>query len=345
MADSGGHWKTLAEARKLTQSTKIPGVFETDPKMNNPIERVPVAQAAATGTSIKWLRNKTDLEDSVNAIAIGGQLSWTEDVEYDEIETELKILAIQRKLDKFVRDIYSTYNNYRAIVYMEMQMAMMKKMGDRFIYGDVDASALQADGIHAWTRNYNSTDYPDLNIDEGEGALSLANLRRLLDAMPLGVDEIWVPKVLGRRFDQMVQEAGIASYVGPWNIQYGINELGKRVVLFDGIPIIRTDYLVAEQINTGIDSTSVREKVTAGATKYYSIFAVKFGNLMEQNPGICLAYGGTEGQGDLFEVTPFEKLEDYIGEGLRLASFQATLLSQQICLGRIVDITDADITA
>jgi len=43
---SGGHWKTLAEAQKLTQSTKIPGVFEEDIKRNNPLERIPVAQAA-----------------------------------------------------------------------------------------------------------------------------------------------------------------------------------------------------------------------------------------------------------------------------------------------------------
>ena len=40
MADSGGHWKTLAEARKLTDSTKIPGVFETDIKKGNPAELI-----------------------------------------------------------------------------------------------------------------------------------------------------------------------------------------------------------------------------------------------------------------------------------------------------------------
>ena len=32
MADSGGHWATLAAAQKLTQSNKIPGVVEEDIK-------------------------------------------------------------------------------------------------------------------------------------------------------------------------------------------------------------------------------------------------------------------------------------------------------------------------
>ncbi len=34
MADSGGHWQNLAAAQKLTQSMRIPGVFEEDIKRN-----------------------------------------------------------------------------------------------------------------------------------------------------------------------------------------------------------------------------------------------------------------------------------------------------------------------
>ena len=57
MADSGGHWKNLVEAQKLTQATKIPGVFEEDIKRVNPLDRTPVAQAAHTGRRIEWLRS------------------------------------------------------------------------------------------------------------------------------------------------------------------------------------------------------------------------------------------------------------------------------------------------
>ena len=84
MADSGGHWVNLAAAQKLTQSMKIPGVFEEDVKRNNPLERVTVGQAAHTGKKIEWLRevpaNVAALESAITEKDIGELLSWTEDV-------------------------------------------------------------------------------------------------------------------------------------------------------------------------------------------------------------------------------------------------------------------------
>ena len=110
MAASGGHWATLAEAQKLSQSTKIPGVFEEDIKRNNPIERVPVAQAAGTGLKIEWLREAT-VVDATTEADIGDQLSWGEDVTYTEAEATLRYLYLQRKLDRFVQNIYGTYTD------------------------------------------------------------------------------------------------------------------------------------------------------------------------------------------------------------------------------------------
>jgi len=192
MADSGGNLKNLEEAQKLTESTKIPGVIATDIKRNNPLDRVPVAQAVGTGKSIKWLREKVTLEDSVIDIDIGGKLSWTETVEYDEVETELKRQALQRKLDKFVRDIYGTYNDYRAQVVLEMEKGLKRKVGDRIIYGDVTyGGAGQFDGFHALAAESSLTS--GLNIDQAGSALSLMNLRTLCDAMKAGMDEIWLP--------------------------------------------------------------------------------------------------------------------------------------------------------
>ena len=105
MADSGGHWKTLAEAAKLTQSMKIPGVYEEDIKRNNPLDRISVAQAAHTGLKIEWLRESTTTEDAVTEIDIGEQLSWSDDIEYTEHEMTLRRVYIQRKLDHYLPGI------------------------------------------------------------------------------------------------------------------------------------------------------------------------------------------------------------------------------------------------
>src|SRR3990167_1048156 len=192
MADSGGHWKTLAEAQKLTQSTKLPGVFEEDIKRNNPIERISVAQAAHTGLKIEWLRESTTTEDAVTETDIGDQLAWSDDVEYTEKEMTLRRIYIQRKLDKYVEGIYGSYNNYEARLLLECEKGLKRKLGTRLLYADnTYTSSKQFDGYHALAAEhgapYTAGSANDAkNIDAGEVGLSLSLLRVLMDEMKHG---------------------------------------------------------------------------------------------------------------------------------------------------------------
>ena len=289
MAESGGHWNTLAEAQKLTQSTLIPGVVETDIKRNNPLDRMPVAQAANSGKEIKWVREKTLTEDAVADVDIGEQLTWSADVEYDEVTTDLKRTYIQRKLDKFVKDIYGNYNNYRAQVLLEMEKGLKRKIGDKMLYSDVTyGSSKQFDGLHALAAENSLTS--GLNVDGGEVGLSLATLRDLCDEMKQGIDEIWVPYPILRRFEAAYEETGFVSLKSATAgaaslITRGISDIGKRLLFWNGIPLVPTDYLMKEELNTGEthEIGDARAKYTANAG--YSIFAIKYGNVMEQEPG------------------------------------------------------------
>ena len=349
MAESGGHWNTLAAAQKLTQSTKIPGVIEEDIKRNNPIERVAVAQAAKSGLKIEWLREQTAsvtaLEDAVAEVDIGEQLSWSEDTDYDEKEATLKRSYVQRKLDHFVQGIYGTFNNYEVIMLGECEKALKRKVGARLIYADDNTSG-QFNGCHAWVRETSG----DLNIDNGEVGLSLANLRTMIDAMKHGCDELWFPCQIMRRLDAAYQEkgfAGLAYNVGG-NLGYltlGYNELGKRVLFWDAVPIIRTDFLVAENQNVGLTSTSTDVRTIYSANdRQYSVFGVKHGNVLKMQPGLTYAYGGTEGLGDFYKLVRFPELENYDAGGIRLVNYGAVLLGSSLCLGRIADIEDVAIT-
>lgn len=354
MADSGGHWKTLAEAAKLTASTKIPGVFEEDIKLNPMLDFFPVAQAAGTGLKIEWLREKTTTEDAVLEADIGDQLTWSDDVEYDEAEATLRTVYIQRKLNNYVQKIYGTYNDYKAQMLLECEKGLKRKLNDRLVYADTTygGSPTQFDGLHALAAEKGTPNsdtvrtYSDLNLDQEDEALSLNLLRLAVYAGKLGWDAIWVPPVLGIRFDEAYEERGLLSTVSyaavgiQSMLTRGFNDIGKPITYFSGIPVQRTDYLVAEQTNTGTGATAnKRAKYTSG-TRTYSVFLVHYGNLMEKKPGICFAYGGTEGAGDLYRLDVFDKLEDYDCGGYRLVSYATMLLSSTPCLGRIHDIYD-----
>ena len=360
MADSGGHWVNLAAAQKLTQSMKIPGVFEEDVKRNNPLERVTVGQAAHTGKKIEWLRevpaNVAALEAAITEKDIGELLSWTEDVDYEEKEMTLRSSYIQRKLDHFLPGIYGTFNNYEARMLLECEKAMKRKIGARIIYADnTYTSAKQFDGIHALAAEHGApleTDWTGTNdrknLDANEVGLSLALLRLQVDEMKHGVDEIWAPFEIIRRMDAAYQEKGFAglNYTTAGSLGFltlGYNELGKRVLFWDAIPIIRTDYLVKEEANTGTGS-SANARALYSSTGMYSLFMVKHGNVLNQEPGLTYAYGGTEGQGDFYKLVRFPELENYDAGGLRMVNYGALLLGSSLCLARMFDIGDAAIT-
>lgn len=348
-SDSGGHWANLAAAQKLTQSTKIPGVIEEDIKRNNPIERVTVGQASGTGLKIEWLREQpasvATLENAVAEMTIGEQLVWTADVDYDVKEATLKRSYIQRKLDKFVQGIYGTFNNYEVQLLLECEKALKRKIGARLLYADDNTSG-QFNGLHAWVRETSG----DLNIDQAEAGLSLRNLRLMVDAMKHGCDELWMPFEIVRWLDAAYQEKGFAGLAHATAgtmafLTLGYNELGKRVLFWDAIPIIRTDFLVAENQNVGLTSTStdVRTLYTAN-DKQYSIFGVKHGNVLAKQPGVTYAFGGTSGFGDFYKLVRFPELENYDAGGMRMVNYGTVLLGSSLCLGRIADIEDLAIT-
>lgn len=356
MVSSGGHWKNLTEAQKLTQSHKIPGVFEEDIKRNNPLERMPVAQAAGTGLKIEWLREATTTEEAVAEAGVGDQLVWGEDVDYTEVESTLRYIYIQRKLDRYVQNIYGTYNDYQAQVLLESEKGMKRKIGDRIIYADTTygGTPTQWDGYHALAAERGTpnaagtTTNSDLNLDMETGALSLALLRRMLDAMLFGCDEILVPKEIGIRLDAAYEEKGFVGLGGGGTtgalslFTRGLSDIGKPILYFAGVPVVRTDYLVKEEDGTGTGASS-NKRAKYSSTAGYSIFGVRYGDVLAKEPGICFAYGGTEGAGDLYELFTWVRLEDFNAGGMRLDSYGTILLGSTKCLARIFDITDSAI--
>jgi hypothetical protein len=56
---------------------------------------------------------------------------------------------------------------------------------------------------------------------------------------------------------------------------------------------------------------------------------------------LCFGFGNTKNAGDFYKLVRFDELEDYDAGGLRLVNYGNLLLGSKLCLGRIMDITDA----
>lgn len=345
MAASGGHWKNLAEAQKLSQERKVAGVIQENIKRGGLMELLPVMQQS--GTELQWLREAV-VGTSTRA-SVGDQLAWSDEFTYDKITESLVIRYKQTPLDNYVRDVYGTFNNYASIQLMEDRKAIIQGINDDLIYGDPangPATTQEPRGLHYLGYLYGEgLDRPtnEIDIDEAEAGLSLANLRQIERGMQYGIDFWLFPPVILDRLSAYVQEAGLSTNTFG-GINFTLDELGRKVTKWNGTPIISSDYLVAEQANTGVGSNA-RAKNTSG-TENFSVFAIKTGQVVRKEPGLTFAFGGQGASpGEPLMTRFFPTLEDYDASGVRNTVYYNLADGSSMAIGRIYDITDVAVVA
>jgi len=340
MADSGGYWANLAEAQKLTQTYLVPGVIQENVRRGGLLDVMPLVQSP--GKSTTW--NRENAERTGKTLPIGGQLTWSDDITYTQKEVELQTIYDQTPLNNYVERIYGTVNNYEATVLMGLRKGAIKKLEDQLIYGDATYGTDEPDGLHAIGAEQSTTG--GLNIDETGSTLSLSNFRVMEDAMKYGVDLILMPYIIARRIDAFYQEVasgGANTALG--SFVWSPNEAGQRIPFWNGIPIQRSDILVAETVGTG-EGSDAKAKNTTGSNEEFSIFFIKFGQVREGEPGLSLGFGGEQNQlGEVFRMERFEKLENYDASGLRVVGYSALMPGSSMAVGRIHGMIDGAVTA
>ncbi len=349
---SGGYWNNLAEVLKATTPTLIPGVVDDNYKRGNPVDILGFVQANHTGEYIRWLRESANLEDAVADIGQGGATVFSEGATFSAQTAVLRICYLMTKIDSYDNAIWQTQNDYERMALEGMMRDITKKLGHKIVYDDYtyDGTGLSMDGLHAWA----ATNWGEAwDIDEGEGALSLENMRIISDELKHGFDFWLMPFALARQIDRVYREMGLVSLKSATAgalglIQYGLNEAGGRTLMFDSKPIIRSDFLVAEEANTGQGTTSGDARAAqSSSTNMYSIFAIKLGatTLGSIDPGVKVAFGKTETDGAFFNLEYIEKMTGFIGKALRLAAYTNLIVGSKWGIGRITDITNTQPTA
>ncbi len=339
MPDSGGYWLNLAEAQKLTQPILVPGIIEEDIRRGGIVTMLPITQSP--GQSLDFNREVTIRTPS--KLATGGQLTWTDNQTLEKRTVELKQMYDQTPLNKFVTSVYGTMNNYRAITLRGMRKGMVYELENRVIYDDLtfgstdpNGGALEFDGLHAICAENTG----DLNIDQAEGGLAISNLRAMVDAMKYGIDFFLMPYAVARRLDAFYQEVGSTisgrSAVGSY-FWSSLESIGMRIPFWNSIPIIRTDFLVAEQANTGAGSDA--RAVHTSGDEQFSVLGVKMGQVSEDEPGLTLLFGGDDNElGEFFRLEVFDKLENFDAAGFRMIAYTGLANASSLTVARIFDI-------
>lgn len=316
MADGGGHWLNLAEVQKLSQSELLPGVIDESPKRGGLLATLPLRQAM--GTSLLW--NRSNARRSGRRASIGDQLVWSDNVSYTQITTELKIFYDQTPLNKFVEQVYGTINNYEAQQLLELRTGMVETIEDSLIYDDNDYDGTHITGLHHWAVDNTGTDG---DIDEGEGALSFQNLRTMTDYAIYGISFYLTAFVLVRYLDQFYQEGGpsVSNLSTVGSFLWTPNDRGVPTPWWNATSIVRSDFMLSEQANTG-QGSDARAKNSSG-TAEYSIFGILNGRPgSESDPGVNIGFGGDgRAAGEIFRPVRFPDLEDFDASGLRLVSY------------------------
>jgi hypothetical protein len=342
------HWASVAEKQKLATEMLIPGVIETDIKRENPIARLP--GGLVTGTKIRYNREKTVLDGDVKRFSSGGETTvWTNDMEHTSVEATTKKCYIARLVDNEDLVRYGTWFNAKQSATKSAIKGIDRALGDRLIYDDTTYGGTdQWDGWHALAAENYGTDFSGLNIDQN-GPLSLFNLRTLINLMKHGIDAFYMPACIALRIDAAYEEAGLARFAtataGPLSmITKTPNSAGGMTTYFGGIPIIRTDYLAKEQDSTGTGASANARAKWTSSTVTYSVFAIKYGNVINEEPGMGFFYGDPSMSGKFYKLVDYTDIPEKVdAQGIKLISYAVPLMGSPMAIGRIFDVTDAEV--
>ena len=246
--------------------------------------------------------------------------TWSESTPtFTQVSTSLKILGGDADIDQYIATTRSNVQDIEAAVLELKAKAVAHEFEDEFVYGDTAVDSKGFDGVHKLCP-------AGQQIHQGSGttpaALSLKKLDETIDLVKPGKPDFLVMTRRTRR--------GISAYARALTspVHYETADFGQRLMLYDGVPVIDSDFLVdTEAIAAGAFSAK-----TGGAST--SIFAVKVG----EGQLVGLSNGG-------IQVENVGALETKDARRWRCKWYVAMALFSTLAIARIDGISSADVVA
>jgi HK97 family phage major capsid protein len=248
---------TLAEAAKLSNDVVVQGVIETVIKESRVLDLLPFIDVV--GNALTY--NRENAMATAAFFDVGD--TWSESTPtFTQVSTSLKILGGDADVDQYIATTRSNVQDIEAAVLELKAKAVAHEFEDEFVYGDTAGDPKGFDGLHKLCP-------AGQQVHQGSGttpgALSLKKLDEALDLVKPGKPDFLLMTRRTRR--------GISAYARALTspVQYDAGSIGQRVMFYDGIPVLESDFMVdTESISSGAFSSK-----TGGTAS--TIFAVKAG--------------------------------------------------------------------
>lgn len=221
------------EADKMSNNQLVQGLIEEVITVNEMFGLLPFSQVNGKA----YVYHRENVMPTVTFLDPNDVV--TEDAgTYTEIITQLRILAGDVDVDKFLNETESDSNGQLATALALKVKAMARQFQDTSVNGSIAGNAKSFDGMKALV-----TAPQTVNIAPNGGALTLTALDQLIDQVPNKPDFLVMRSGTRRAYVSLVRAAGgnTASMIQHANFD-------NPVLAHNGVPIIINDWLPANEV-------------------------------------------------------------------------------------------------
>ena len=250
---------TLIEAAKSSPNPVQSGIIELYAQNSDILRTLPFNNIS--GNALRYNR-----EETLPGVGFRGvNEAYSEDVGVINPVTEpLVIAGGDLDVDKFILTTMGA--DQRSVREAMKVKALAHRWTKAFIKGDNATEPREFDGLQI---RLTGTQKITAGSTANGSALSLAKLDELIDAVD-NPTHLIMNRTMRRRLSAAARLYTVGGF-----LTYGLDEFGRQVAAYNGLPI-----LVVDQDSTGTDILAFDETASSGTATATSIYCVSFGDGM-----------------------------------------------------------------
>ena len=247
-------------------------------------------------------------------------------LDFEEKTTQLKNFYVQTDVNKKPQQLNNKGASPDSIARLKMGKSWGRKLSNEMINGDSAVNALQFDGLEKQTRQETRMMAMDDGNFDGPGTaeteLTTDRLNEMIDKVEPGTpDALIMNKTMRRKLTRLMYAAGGGIQLD------SIEMFGRRIEVFNKIPIIINDYIANDE--------QYADSSTWGSSTATTIYAVKFG---QEKQGFTVLHNGSTLNLDIEDLGTYKNRNAY---ALRMVAYVGTVLYSPLTIASLAGIDSA----